>query len=353
MFLNEVDLALGILEPFGPEFAGGLSNHGPMVVDALHALGHDGLIAAWVDVYAPRLVDGEGGSPIPSSAWVEALGNTAYGDWHATFVLELQEASWREVVGNWLPRLLPGFFAAATHGPIRVGHALRSLEESESAVRRSELAAALGYWAASFQRLPGSPGCEVRAGFGPGQVLEQVVPLAAERRRRGFLSDAVQALDDEPDFASILAKADLSGRAPGELLGEICATAAGLYLENLSARIAYLHAVTGPAALRLMAEYLDEPAQREGAGYALQSAAALHATFCQTQRGDAMLPGVEAENFSWDELRYRAACSLEEHVIKLTEACWREDRLRPDPRLRMAAADSVAHLGTSMGGRGA
>lgn len=351
--MNEVDLALGVLEPFGPEFSGGLSNHGPMVVEALHALGHEGLIAAWVDIYTPRLVDAETGSPIQASAWAESQGNGAYGDWHATFLLELREAPWRGVVGDWLPRLLPGFFAAATHGPIRVAHALRSLEEGESAVRISELAAALGYWAASFQRLPGSPGCEARSGSGPAEVLAEILPLPPEKRRQGFLSDAVRALEDEQGFIAAIATADLFGRTPGDLIGEICATAAGLYLESPGARIAYLHAVTGPAALRLMAPHLDESAQREGVGYALQAAAALHATYCQPRKTDSMTPGAEAEEVSWDELRYRAACSLEEHVIKLTEACWREDRLRSDPRLGMAAADAVAHLGTSLGGRGA
>ena len=89
MSLTDVDLAMGVFECFGPEFGGGMSNHGPMVVEALHALGHDGLIPAWVDVYAPRLEDGQGGAPISPSGWTDALGNGAYGDWQATFAVEV------------------------------------------------------------------------------------------------------------------------------------------------------------------------------------------------------------------------------------------------------------------------
>jgi len=53
-----------------------------------------------------------------------------------------------------------------------------------------------------------------------------------------------------------------------------------------------------------------------------------------------------------DEIRYRAACSLEEHAIKLAEACLREYALRPDPVLRRAAADAALEMGRSRGGRG-
>ncbi len=45
------------------------------------------------------------------------------------------------------------------------------------------------------------------------------------------------------------------------------------------------------------------------------------------------------------EIRYRAACSLDDHAVKLAEACLREDALSPDPALRLAAADAALHLG--------
>jgi hypothetical protein len=45
------------------------------------------------------------------------------------------------------------------------------------------------------------------------------------------------------------------------------------------------------------------------------------------------------------EIRYRAACSLDDHAVKLAEACLREDAAAPDPILRLAAADAALHLG--------
>ena len=55
---------------------------------------------------------------------------------------------------------------------------------------------------------------------------------------------------------------------------------------------------------------------------------------------------------SWDEMRYRAACSAQEHVIRLAEVCWREDQICSEDVFRWVAADAILELGFSHGGRG-
>ena len=52
---TSLDEALERLGQFGPEFGGGLSNHGPMVVEALVRLGRSDAVASWVDDYVGRL----------------------------------------------------------------------------------------------------------------------------------------------------------------------------------------------------------------------------------------------------------------------------------------------------------
>jgi hypothetical protein len=350
--LTELDQALGRLEGTAPEYAGGLSNHGPMVAEALRSLGHEALISAWIDIYVPRLEDRSEGRPIPVQEQQSGLGRATSADWRATFEGELAAGGWPEVVRAWLPVLLPGYFAAAMHGPIRVAHSIRALEEEENPLRLGELAEALAYWASCFQGLPGEVGSAPQQGFGPAPLLAKVVAVPASRRKKGFLTEAVGVLDEEKGFAETMSAADLACAPPEELIGEICSCAAGLYLDNPSSRIAYIHALTGPAALRLMIPYLDATNLRRGIGYALQAAAALHCTHSEPVGQVAPASGEPEEAASWDELRYRAACSLEEHVIKLSEACWRENRIRPDERFRWAAADAVANLGTSWSGRG-
>lgn len=350
--MTELDQALGRLQLTAPEYSGGLSNHGPMVAEALHCLGHEALISAWADVYVPRLEDRAAGRPIPVPQQEAELGNGAFADWRVTFEGELAEEPWTKVARIWLPVLLPGYFAAAMHGPIRVAHAIRALEEEETPLRLGELAEALGYWASRFQRLPGEVGSAHRSGFGPAKVLAEAVTVPVGRRRKGFLTDAVGVLDGDKDFAKTMAEADLECASPRELIGQICACAAGLYIENPSSRIAYVHVLTGPAALRLMSDYVDAANLRRGIGYALQAAAALHCTHSEAVNTAALSSEVPEPTLSWDELRYRAACSLQEHAIKLTEACWRENRIQADERFRWAAADAITQLGVSWGGRG-
>ncbi|MDE0885923.1 MAG: hypothetical protein OSB70_10355 [Myxococcota bacterium] len=351
--MTELDHALARFHFCAPEFAGGLTNHGPMVAESLHVLGHDALIAAWVDIYSPRLEDAVDGRIMPVSARFSALGGGAFADWSATFRAELEASPWRSVLGEWLPELLPGYFARATHGPIRTAHAVRSLEEEDSGIRRLELAEALAYWAAGFRRLPGVPGADSEPGLGALEILTRVPIVEARDRRPGFLTDAIEAIPEQGQFARLLAKFDPGDAPPLGQLAEVCAEITGLYLANPRARMAYIHALTGTSALRLLAPYLNDDALRAGLGFALQAAAALHATFCDSTEG--VEPDAERDALSdqWDELRYRAACSLAEHVIKVTETCWRENLARPHPNYGRVAADAVLNLGISRGGRGA
>jgi hypothetical protein len=50
-----LDEAYERLHVTGPEFEGYLSNHGPMVVEAMVRRGHGDLVGNWLDVYVRRL----------------------------------------------------------------------------------------------------------------------------------------------------------------------------------------------------------------------------------------------------------------------------------------------------------
>ncbi|SDX83422.1 Protein of unknown function [Modestobacter sp. DSM 44400] len=187
----------------GPEFDGWLSNHGPMAADALLRLGPDSEVHVhrWVDRYLERLEDAPTARcPISAGSWPEVLGDASrLGDWLAFFDRELAERPWPDVLATWWPRLLPGAVAAATHGLIRTGHAVRALREEETAPRVSELAQALGYWAARWQPVPGD--MPPRGARAPGPALDALPVLGGIGDVRRRLAD----LGARPDWAPALA----------------------------------------------------------------------------------------------------------------------------------------------------
>ena len=173
-----IDEMLDLLSFAGAELGNGNANHGPMAAEALFSLGRDEAVLPWVEDYRSRLMDRPSPSlAIPRTEWRESLGERQrLGDWIEFFENELKEAPWQDVVRIWVPRLAPAVMAAATHGLIRTGHAVRNLSSEDTPQRRHELAQGLGYWAARYYTLPGEPSA-TNAGYRPRVALERVERL--------------------------------------------------------------------------------------------------------------------------------------------------------------------------------
>ncbi|OSZ56529.1 hypothetical protein OQI_32455 [Streptomyces pharetrae CZA14] len=162
---GRLDEAFERLHTTGPEFRGWLSNHAPMVVESLAAHGQAGAVHRWLDLYDDRLEEFPARTErVTDANWREALGDPRRAaDWVDHFTRAVADRPWRAVLAEWWPRLLPGLYAGATHPVIRVGHAVRALQAQENEPRRTELAHALGYWAArhlpvaGIEPLPGAP----------------------------------------------------------------------------------------------------------------------------------------------------------------------------------------------------
>jgi len=170
-----IDEALEILHRTGPDLVGGNSNHGPMVTEALFALGRPDAVLPWIEGYKSRFQDcPQTRNPISPEGWHESLGDSSRGtDWVAFFDRELAQAPWQALLQAWVPRLAPGLWAAATHGLIRTGHAVRSLAAGTTPQRLHELAEGLGYWAARYQILPGRPSGR-HTGHSPSEAVQYV-----------------------------------------------------------------------------------------------------------------------------------------------------------------------------------
>lgn len=344
----DLDTALDFLAPFGPDLSNGMTSHAPMVVETLASLGRSDAIGPWLDRYRslllPRPVARERIAP---DAWRAALGREERGaDWTAYFAADLAEAPWRDVLARWTARLAPGLCAAATHGVLRVAHAARAVARAETPLRRDELAAALGYWAATYQTLPVGPRRDAIGG-GARDALARVALVPIEARRfTGTITGALAALDSQPDFAGAIDAFDASG-APERAISDLTETFARVFLANAHdglTAVVFVHGVTSAAALRSLVPHLDAATTREAVRYAWQAGAGLYATFGTRPP---LAGEVEPPHTTRDELIELAIEHGDEHAIKLMEACLSEYDRNPSPAYLAAAHRALGLLARS------
>src|SRR5260370_30314106 len=114
---------------YGRGLANGNCNRARMGAEALCALGRPAAVMPWLERYRSRMLPrGAPDERVRPERWHEALGRRgSFAAWAEFFAEELREASWPAVLDRWMARLAPGISAAAAHGMIRVGHAVRAL----------------------------------------------------------------------------------------------------------------------------------------------------------------------------------------------------------------------------------
>jgi hypothetical protein len=338
------DAALELLRGTGPELRNGLTNHAPMAAEAMCAMGRSASVLAWVERYRTKILpDPRPVARIAEHEWEAALGDLSrHSDWTAFFENELTEAPWREVLDRWVARLAPGIVASATHGVIRTGHAVRALAEKENPLRMHELAQGLGYWAATYQTLPGTH--RESGVLPPSQAIDAVELVPREKRRYGrTITSALDSLDSHPPFARVIDMIDTRGDT-ANLLSDLTATFARVYLGNareILGAIAYIHCVTGPGALRMILPYLDDASARSALRYAWQASCAIYCTFAVRPRPKGAIEPVGEDASA---LIDAAIATGDEHAIKFTETCLREDALAPDPAYAAAARHAIGVL---------
>ncbi|MFC1434513.1 questin oxidase family protein [Streptacidiphilus sp. N1-3] len=345
---DAVNDALERLDDLGYERGaqGDLANHGPMGAETLAVLGHGDKVAGWVEGYRKVMPHHEPPAPrfaldaADESSWRPALGAfDRAGDWEQLFRRELAEAPWRTVLARWWPRLLPGLFAGLTHGPIRTAHAVRSIAAAPqpTPLQMTELARALAYWAARYTQLPGKPqltgSYDVAAAVAALPRLRGEVPVTPPVARK-----RLEQLDRMPGYFTAL-----DSLAPDQaqwLLSEMTAEFAGVYLAHDEIfAVPMIHAVTAPAAVRLVLPHLPLELHEPSIAALWHVHTAFLLAFTRDRRGEqeAVQRATESDLPSFDELSARAVEHGDEHVIKFTEACLREHTLRPDRRFPAAA----------------
>lgn len=310
MTQDALDEAYARLRTTGPEFDGWLSNHGPMAAEALARHGHTSEIPSWLDRYCRRLEV----APGPSSAlgdWRTALGDPErLGDWLGWFEEEPHERSWSDVLRLWWPRLVPGIAAGATHGVIRVGHAVRVLrEEGHTAVRVAELAQGLAYWAARWQAVPGAA-----RPTGSLDARAAIALLPPIPHQVGGVRSRLAQLDHVGAWAG--AQGALAPSTDWEaLLRDVVSASVRRYATHAhGSPVMLVHAATAPNAVLRVLPSLPRHQWPASAAAAWSASAAIHAAYTPTTGA----PRPAAPSSPLDAFD-RAAHHGDEHVIKLAD----------------------------------
>lgn len=336
--MNEIlDEAYERLHGTGPEWGDELSNHGPMAAEVLVRRGHADLVPRWLDAYITRL----DALPTPTERITEATWRAALsdfgriGDWVGYFTEQLREHPWRDVLAVWWPRLLPGIVAGATHGVIRVSHALRTLSAGdESAPALTELAHGLAWWAA---RSTGVPGFTAPAGsLGSHEALEAMWRVPSQR---GKVADRFGQLG--PDFSGALAALRPAADPDDarERLTDLVTAATRKYLTHgHGSPVLLVHMATAPNAVLNAFPALPRELWAPSLGAAWAASAALVATYAPPVGAPReSLPVAPDVADPVSEVLGRAAENGDEHVIKFADTAAEVYARTGDPDVLAAA----------------
>ncbi len=330
----------------GPEFQGYLSNHGPMAAEAMVRHGHGDAVQHWLDDYVRRL------EPFPrpvspiGADWQHALGDVRrVADWAVQFTTDLQAQPWRVVLNEWWPRLLPGIAAGATHGVIRVGHAVRTLlDDGETPQRVQELGHGLAYWAARWLPVSApSRGWDIGAGSRAlGEALTDI-PLVASPT--GGIREWVGRMNAVPGWEAAVTTVHIpqGPDAARDWLADLVQGSVARYLTHGHGEpIMLVHSVTAPNAVWRTLPALDRRWWRESVVAAWVAVAALTAIYAPAAPAEDSLLGTQ-----WvagaDTAFARAVEHGDEHVIKFADTAIEVFGRTGDVRA-LAAVDRAARL---------
>lgn len=333
MNAQSLDAVLTQFHATAPTYDGGMANHGPMVLEALEAAGLSEFAPALAEHALETLepLQDAGGEPL-------VLGDAQEPEWIEHYRRRIEGASVDAVVREALPALLPGAMAGATHGLIRLSHAVRGWTRAPSEARAEEVAHALGYWASAFHVLPGE------VGTAPSVDLHTAMATLPgltddERSTAGMIFDRVRAVDGVQRFGDAIATVDLREQSTSDFISEMVGIAARMMLTSPEAGFAYLHAVTASSAVRSLLPFVDASSELAVRHAVFHCVAALHAAHGGSKAWLEWTPPDSLPDVR--TLPLQAARSQGDHAVKLAVTVAHEFSRRPDPALLCAAAAEI------------
>jgi hypothetical protein len=334
--LDGLERAVAWSRQWSAEFPFCLANHLPMVLVALHRMGaSDERLMAYCELYREQ----SGLVPVPErvgeitlNAWREFLGaREREGDYRAYFAAEVARLGATPAAIHYLPQLMPGLAASATHALMRMAYATMTGSDEETAI-------ALGYWAATYLPLCASRGARPSTGD-PAEVLAFMHGPEAFRRiepERDLLWHFMRAVTAKPEFEPVV---DMLAIGP-DTHDRAARLSLALYAGTLD--FCALHALTGMHWLRMIAP--RTPDRAAPLRYFWQAIASLvpKMGFPALPEADALETWRRMPLPDWPEIRCEAVARDDEHDLSLSFSAGEEFSHTGDRLYQYAAAKRLS-----------
>lgn len=303
-------------------YRNGYSNHLPMALTALHALGaSDARLKAVARLHAGDLQP----APPPvawlaGEPWPDHLGQaSAYSAYRNLFRHWLLHERPEVVLPQVLPQLMAGCAASAFHALLRTAYGVM-------AQHLGELADGLACWAAHHQPLGALP--EARSTVTDVELLLRQLP--ALDSQAPSIARRISQAAEHGIVHRVAARLQVGERT----LPQLARLAAYAYAG--SGNFTVLHLLTSAHAMRVLLPYLDDAdAERQALRHYWHAYATTVVAAAIEHQPEPVLQ-------SWETLVETAVASDDEHVIKLVHSCREESKVYGGVAWQFAASRVLA-----------
>lgn len=336
----EAEALLAEMPDWGSEFDRTFANHAPMVLTALARIGGSPQqMRRFFDHY--RAYKNLRPFAVPSQTlgdddWQSAIGHRdREPDLRLFFSRQVAKRGIDGALRQFLPVLAPGIAASAFHALMRTAYGVLRANETDIAV-------ALGYWAATYLALPPATGTPPITGD-PAEVLRRVAGIEVLHHLvlHELLWQNIRDATATEEFRPVVDWLDIGPDAMEQM--------ASVAIRAFAAtqHFAALHVVTGLHWIRLVTPCCE----RQTLGVMLrvfwQAIAAL-----MPEMGFPILPDERMVDRwrrldapGWDDIHAAAAASFDEHDISFAFSAFEEMKVYGDPLYRVAAARRLGLIG--------
>jgi hypothetical protein len=335
---RELERLLAEGRRFSAEFPVYLANHLPMILVALHRLGaSDERLGEYFTAYrrandlqpTPTPV-----APIERATWSASLGDRAREtDFILFFRDEVGRIGAHAAIAAYLPTLLPGLAASATHGLMRLAYGVMRTDDAE-------IATALGYWAATYLQLGAAAGAPPTTDD-PTEILIRMRPVKSFHHvetERDLLWHFMRAMGAKPEFAPIVDHLAISPQT----FARVRQASLALYAGTMD--FCALHALTGCHWLRLLHPVTPDPGL--ALRYFWQAIASLYPKigFPDLPSAELLAEWRRLPCPDWPEIETAAIRCDDEHDLSVAFSAREEWKAFGDPLYQVVAARRIGLL---------